>query len=508
MGVRGKVYLVGAGPGDPGLITVRGRACLERADVVIYDSLVNEEILSWAERAEKIFVGKRRDRHVLPQEDINRILIEQAQRVGNVVRLKGGDVFVFGRGGEEALALAEAGIPFEVVPGITAGLAAPAYAGIPVTHRGWSASVTLITGHRDPSLPDSIDFSDAPRDGCLVIYMGLSNLDAIVAELLRSGWPGRTPAAVIENGTLPNQRTVSGALETIADAAQSGGIKTPAVIVVGEVAGLRDRLQWFEQRSLSGVRVGVVAGRSRKLASLLRERGAEVFEFPAIEIAPLEDDAPALDVGAYDWIVLSSVNGVEHLFHRLESEGQDARALSTVKICAIGQATVDAVRARSILPDCTPAKWGGTEVAEAMERTGGPLTGKRVLLPRADLVRSSLREELERRQARVTELLAYTTAIPGDASSLADALIAFAPDCLTFTNSAAAINFAEILGPDRSHAFDGARFASIGPATTSTLEELGFEVSIEPREHRLEALVSTIVDRFSAGGGAEAEEGA
>ncbi|MBW1992326.1 MAG: uroporphyrinogen-III C-methyltransferase, partial [Deltaproteobacteria bacterium] len=342
---KGKVYLVGAGPGDPGLITVKGLQLLHRAEVIIYDQLASPDLLTAARpEAQLIYVGKKAGAHALPQEDINRLLIDKAREGKTVVRLKGGDPFVFGRGGEEAEALAAAGIPFEVVPGVTAAVAVPACAGIPVTHRGLASLVTLVTGHEDPAKPESAIPWDilARTQGTLVFLMGVKNLAENCRRLLEGGRAPHTPAAVIQSGTLPDQRTVTGTLADIAAKAREADLRPPAVLVVGEVVALRERLNWWETRPLWG-RVAVVT-RTREQASalveLLAEAGARCLEVPTLEILPPEDFSPldaALErLPEYDWIIFTSANGVKAFMARLFDRKLDVRALGQAKLAAIG----------------------------------------------------------------------------------------------------------------------------------------------------------------------------
>ena len=350
----GKVYLVGAGPGDPGLLTLRGKDVLERADVVLYDRLVNEAVLRHAGDAERILVGKEPGRHILPQSDIETVLVELAREGKNVVRLKGGDPLVFGRCGEEAAALAREGIPFEIVPGITAGLAAAAYAGIPITYRGVSSSITFLTGHLDSASKSRVVALDKIHlQGTLAIYMGLKNVRAIMEELIRLGRSADTAAAVIERATVASQRTITGTLETIHEQCHAANFQSPVIILVGEVVALRNAFTWFEDRPLFGRRIAVTRARRRaeEMIHLLYELGADVFEFPTVQIDPLEDPEPLGDVAAYDWIVLTSVNGADMLFERLANQGQDARALNGVRLCAVGAKTVEAVEARFLNAD-------------------------------------------------------------------------------------------------------------------------------------------------------------
>ncbi|GMV91680.1 MAG: bifunctional uroporphyrinogen-III C-methyltransferase/uroporphyrinogen-III synthase [Candidatus Hydrogenedentota bacterium] len=495
---QGKVWLVGAGPGDPGLLTLRGKECLEHADVVIYDSLANEALLDYAPTAEHIFAGKATDKHTLLQDEINRVMREQASQGKRVVRLKGGDPFVFGRGGEEALALADAGIAFEVVPGITAGIAGPAYAGIPVTHRGLATCYTLITGHDAEALEtDDEDLSQLLLRGTLVFYMGVRNLPRIAAQLVALGRPPTTPVAIVQWGTDPKQRTAIGTLADIAGRAHDERIQPPAIIVVGEVVSLHDALSWFESRPLFGKRIVVTRARSQAsdLVRHLQELGADVFEFPTIAIEPPENPEPFDPVNTYDWIVLTSVNAVEMLFERMDNLGQDARDLAGVRLCVIGSATSEAVRRRFLRVDLMPEKYVAEYLMSALLAQEPDLAGKRFLLPRADIARSFLPEELRKHGADVTEVVAYRTVVPRTPDSLAERLATYRPDLVTFTSSSTARNFHEMLGAERiARLKQTAKFGAIGPITAKTAGSLGMPVTIEPDTHDIPNFVRAIVD--------------
>ncbi|MDZ4860272.1 MAG: uroporphyrinogen-III C-methyltransferase [Candidatus Hydrogenedentes bacterium] len=494
---QGKVYLVGAGPGDPGLITVRGRECIEHADVIFYDSLANPVLLELAPNAEHVFAGKATDRHTLTQEEINGLIVAHAQQGRRVVRLKGGDPFVFGRGGEEALVLAGLGIPFEIVPGVTAGIAAPAFAGIPVTHRGASTSVTLITGHDAEAIESGeIDLGKIPLQGTLVFYMSVRNLSVIVRQLVQLGRSPQTPAAVIASGTHAKQRTVVGTLTDIAELSEDAGILPPAIAVIGEVVSLHEKLSWFENLPLFGKRVVVTRARNQasELVRQLHELGADVFEFPTIEIEPAKVNEPFDYVGNYDWLVLTSVNGVEMLFERMDELGQDARDLAGVKLCVIGSATADAVRKRFLKVDFMPERYVAEDLMAALLQRESTLAGKRFLLPRADLARSFLPEELRKHGAEATELVAYRTVTPRSSNNRADALLAYRPDIVTFTSSSTARNFYDMIGPERVERIKlTAVFASIGPITANTANDLGMPVTIQPDTHDIPHLVESIV---------------
>lgn len=498
----GKIYLVGAGPGDPGLITVRGREVLEHADIVFYDSLANDALLAYAARAEHVFAGKSTDRHTLTQDEINRLLVEHAKQGKRVVRLKGGDPFVFGRGGEEALYAAAHEVPIEVVPGVTAGLAAPSFAGIPVTHRGLSTSVTLITGHDEQALETGeTDLGKIALQGTLAFYMSVKSLPLIARQLLSLGRSPDTPVAVIIWATYPKQRTIVGTLGTIVEQCRRESVAPPALAVVGDVVQLHGQLSWFESRPLFGKRIVVTRARAQSadLVRQLHELGADVLEFPTIEIEPARMDESFDDIGRYDWIVLTSVNAVEMLFEQLEEQGHDARDLAGVKLCVIGAATAEAVRKRFLRVDLMPERYIAEDLMAALQEREGPLSGKRFLMPRADIARSFLPAELRKHGAEVKELVAYRTVPPRTTEDRANALLAYKPDLVTFTSSSTARNFFDILGPDRVKRIrETAAFASLGPITTKTANDLGMPVRIEPHVHDIPHFVEAIVQGMAA----------
>lgn len=493
--MSGIVYLVGAGPGDPGLLTRRAAELLARADVVVHDALVGPEVLGLASRAERVYVGKRGGTHSLPQEEINRLLVELAGRHEVVVRLKGGDPFVFGRGGEEALTLREAGVPFEVVPGVTAGIAAPAYAGIPVTHRHLASTVTFATGHEDPSKGDTdVDWDTLARGaGTVVFYMGVSRMAHNFRRLIEAGRPADTPAAAIEWGTYPRQRTVVGTLATLPALAREARLGAPALVVVGPVVRLREELAWFDRRPLAGRRVVVTRARAQasELARRLEAMGAEVIEFPAIRVAPPEDPAPlraaAAAAGTFDWIVLTSANGVDAFFGALADAGRDARALARAKVCAVGPATAEALRARGILPDLVPPTFLGEAAARALV-DAGEAAGRRILLPRADIARRELPDALAAAGAEVVDVPAYRTVADGEgADALRARLDAGEVDWITFTAASTVRHFVERVGAPA-----GARLASIGPQTSAAAREHGLAVDVEADPHTIPALVDAV----------------
>ena len=498
----GCIYLVGAGPGDPGLITVRGMDLLLQADVVVYDYLASPRLLNNVRPdAEVIYVGKQAGQHTLKQDEINALLVDKAHTGAMVVRLKGGDPFVFGRGGEEALAAVEAGVPFEVVPGITAGVAAAAYAGIPVTHRKLASNLGLVTGHEAPDKADSdLDFDALAKwRGTLVFYMGVSNLDPICRSLTERGLDADTPAAVIRWGTKSQQQTVIATVGSLPDAAKAADIKPPAVIVIGQVVQLRDQLNWFESRPLFGRRIVVTRARSQasRMTAQLEALGADVLEMPAIRIAPPDDPQPLRDaianVDSFDWIVFTSANGVAAFFDALGEVGLDSRALAGSKICTIGPVTAEALAARSIRPDAQPAKFVSAEIASTLAATGS-LAGKSILCPRADIAPGDLVDALEAEGAVVRNVIAYCTR--PDCSG-AERVVELLRDddvhWITFTSSSTVRNFFDAVDAKTVRAAS-VRLASIGPVTSETLREIGFEPDTEAESHTIDGLMGAILD--------------
>ena len=481
--MSGIVHLVGAGPGDPGLLTVRAVELIAAADVILYDRLIPPEALAHARpEAEIVYVGKQGEGPQFPQDDTHRLLLEHARAGRRVVRLKGGDPFVFGRGGEEALVLREAGIPFEVVPGVTAGIAAPAYAGIPVTHRDMASGVAFVTGHEDPDKPESaIDWPAlAAFPGTLVFYMGVRTLPRIAERLVAGGRPPSQPAAVIEQGTLPGQRTVLATLADIADRAQEERIRAPAITLVGEVAAMREQLAWLEHRPLHGRTVAVTRARAQAsaLAARLRALGATVIEAPAIRIEPLDTPLPSLN--GYDLVCVTSPNGAELLLDRL----RDARELAGRTVAAIGPGTAAALRARGIEPDVVPER----AVAEGLVEALADVPAERVLVARAAEGRDVLPDALRARGAHVDLLPLYRTV--ADPLDDATRTAAAAADYLLFTSASSVRFFAEAAG---NRALDGPRLASIGPATSAALREHGAEPHLEADPHTPDGLVDALL---------------
>lgn len=491
------VTLVGAGPGDPGLITWLGIEALRAADVIVYDYLSADELLRYARSdAERIYAGKRAGHHTLTQDEINALLVERARADQAVVRLKGGDPYVFGRGGEECLALAKADVPFEVVPGVTSAVAAPAYAGIPLTQRGLSSSVAIVTGHEDPTKDESaLDWEALARIDTLVILMGVGKLALNVAHLRRHGRSPETPVALVEWGTRGVQRTVTGTLADIVDRVRQAGLKPPAVTVVGDTVDLRQHLNWFESRPLYNLRVLVTRTRQQAsaFARALRHLGAEPVECPLIAIVPPEDWAPLDDaiqrLGAYDGVLFTSANGVASFFQRLDAAKLDARALAGARLATIGPATAEALAEHGLRADLVPEQY----VAEAMAAALGDVAGERLLLPRADIARPALARLLTEAGATVDEVTAYRTVQPdGLAADLRDALPQV--DVVTFTSSSTVRHFVRALGEDEARAALSARtVACIGPITAGTAREFGVSPALVAEEHTIDGLIDTLV---------------
>jgi uroporphyrinogen III methyltransferase/synthase len=540
----GKVWLVGAGPGDPGLITVAGLERLREADVIVYDRLVSPRLLEHArEDAELIFMGKVAGKGAHDQAKINDLLVEKAREGRRVVRLKGGDPFVFGRGGEEAEALRAAGVPFEVVPGVTSAAAVPAYAGIPVTHRGLASTFAVVTGHEDPGKDESaIDWGRlATATDTLVLLMGVKTLPEIVEKLIEGGRPPETPVAVIQSGTTPDQRTVTGTLADIVRRVREAGLQPPAITVVGEVVRLRGTLAWFEDRPLFAKRVLITRTRRQAsaLARLLAEEGAVPIELPAIEIEPSVDEAAleaALDglrAGAYAWVVFTSANGVEIFFGLMRERDLDARAFTGARVAAIGPATADALAERGISADALPDEYVAEGVVEALRPHLRP--GDRVLVPRAEGARPELIEGLSALGGQVDEVTIYRAAVPKEAPAEALSLLREGGiDIVTFTSSSTVRNLAALLGDDFHVVLSGEDVgerkvipsrrvlgsgeggvgtaergrtprpkplvACIGPITAQTARELGLRVDVEASEHTVPGLVRAIRERMATQG--------
>jgi uroporphyrinogen III methyltransferase/synthase len=496
------VYLVGAGPGDPGLITVKGMECIKKADVLVYDRLASSRLLTYTRPdAELIFVGKSPDRHVLKQHEINQVLVDKAKENKVVTRLKGGDPFVFGRGGEEAEVLLEHGIPFEIVPGITAAISVPAYAGIPVTHRDFTTSFAVITGNEDPTKDESTINWDkiATGIGTLVFLMGMGNLAKIVSKLMENGRSGDTPIALIRWGTRPEQQTLVGTLTDIVQKSKDEGFKNPAIIIVGEVVTLRKKLQWFENKPLFGKRVLVTRSRHQAsdFAKKIEELGGEPFEFPTIDIDEpdyVEMDQAISKVNEYNWIIFTSVNGVQSFFNRLFKLGKDVRSLQNSAICAIGPKTKEVLEEKGLLVDYIPGEYRTEAIIAGLEGKVKP--GDKVLLPRADIARKVLPKTLSEMGAAVDDVVAYVTKKSASNSQLLlEMLLNKEINIITFTSSSTVKNFVELLGvapEELDSLLEGVFVVSIGPITSATAEELGIKVDAEAKEYTIDGLIDVI----------------
>jgi uroporphyrinogen III methyltransferase/synthase len=501
------VYLVGAGPGDPGLITVKGRDCIAAADVIIYDYLAAPSLLKHASgNAELIYVGKKGGDHTLPQDEINALIVAKARENKVVTRLKGGDPFVFGRGGEEAEVLVEAGISFEIVPGVTSAVAAPAYAGIPLSHRKLTSTIAFVTGHEDPAKEEStIDWATLARGiGTLVFFMGVKNLPRIVAELTRHGRSPQTPAAAVRWGTTPEQVTVSGTLGDIVARVQQAGLKAPAIIVVGEVVRLRERLKWFENRPLSGKRIVVTRSRDQAsgLIRALSELGADCLECPTIQVVAPDNFGPLdraiAELPAFDWVVFTSVNGVSWFFNRLFACGKDVRALGHLRTAAIGPATAEKLKAFGLSSDLVPETFRAEAIVAAFRNES--IRGKKILLPRAQEARQILPEELGAMGADVREVAAYKTEqAAADVRQLMARLEERAIDLITFTSSSTVKNLKALIPAERfTDLTRGVPSACIGPITADTARQVGFEVRVEASVYTIPGLVESILRHYAA----------
>ena len=502
MKVKGTVYLVGAGPGDAGLLTLRGAELLARADVVVYDALVNPDLLRLAPAsAEKIYGGKRAKDHAIPQEEMNQLLVRLARDGKCVVRLKGGDPYLFGRGGEEAEELADARVPFEVVPGISSIVAAPNYAGIPLTHRDHCSSFTVITGHEDPTKPETaLDWAQIARSsGTKVILMGVERIRQLAETLVANGLPATTPVGMVRWGTTGRQESIDGTLATIADLVEQKKFTAPAVTVIGDVVKLRSKLNWFESRPLFGRRIVVTRTREQasQLSRQLLERGAEVLEIPTIKIQPPDNRQMIVDVmmslGEYDWIVFTSPNGVTSFFDFFFKSFEDLRCLGPVRLCAVGPATAAKLRELHLKVDLMPAEYVSGRIVGALSEFES-LENRRVLLLRAQVANPELPKELEELGAIVDDVACYQTVpetedLNGAAARLSEA----GADWITFTSSSTVENFhARFDLPKLLKQFPQTKLASIGPETSKALVALGLEPTLEAKAHTIDGLVSAI----------------
>ncbi len=504
MTAPGTVYLVGAGPGDPGLITVRGLEILKASDAVVFDSLAPHRLLEEA-RSDALLIdaGKRRGNHHMSQDEINAELISLAKSGKTVCRLKGGDPFVFGRGGEEALALEDAGITWEVVPGITSPIAAPAYAGIPITQRGMASSLTIVTGSEDPDKPDSLlDWKSlATTGGTLAFVMGWKGMPRITSALIENGLPATTPSALVQWGTTPSQNSVTGELGNIVEVGLAAGIAAPVILVVGEVASLRERLKWFDSRPLFGQRVLVTRARSQasRLATRLEDLGASTVQVPTIEIRPVDDPTELDDavqaLSGYDWLTFTSSNAVEQLWKRVEAAGLDGRAFHGVQIAAVGPSTARALAAHGLTADLVPDNFDADALIKRFKAL--PEMPKRMLFPRSEIGRESIVETLGQLGVDVQPVTAYRTVIADSSTEEARAALEQGVDISTFTSSSSVDNLVKLLDGDVS-LINATRVACIGPITEETARSHGIEIEITATEQNINGLVAAIVESMPA----------
>jgi uroporphyrinogen III methyltransferase / synthase len=508
IGTKGIVYLVGAGPGDIGLLTVKGMRCLQKAEVVIYDFHLNAQILNYIDHnAEFIYAGKRGGHHTMTQDEINAAILEKAQEGKRVCRLKGGDPFVFGRGGEEAQVLAKAGIPFEVVPGVSSSVAAPAYAGIPLTHRLYSSSFAVIPGYEDTTKEESsIDWAKLSTGvGTLVFLMAVKNIDVLTRKLIENGRSPDTPVAVVRWGTRPDQKTLISTLKDIADLVKEKDIRPPAVTIIGDVVKLRSELNWYETKPMFGHRILVTREHSGGFDEL-EELGAEVIQFPTIEIVPPSNweglDRAIDSIESYNWLIFTSANGVRFFFRRLFERDKDIRELQGIRVCAIGSKTAASIRKLGIKVDLTPESFNaeglikaitGLQSAERKGQNTNSLKGLRFLLPRAEIAREIFPERVRELGGEIDVPVAYRAVKPEMQGKrlkrfLKEGRITIA----TFTSAATFHNFQEIFREEADELLEGVTIAAIGPVTARAIEKAGRKVDIMPEEATIEALANEI----------------
>jgi uroporphyrinogen III methyltransferase / synthase len=498
----GRVYIIGAGPGDPGLLTLKGLKCLQEAEVLIYDHLVAEEILGHAGKTIRlIYAGKQGGAHTLSQDEINKRLVKEARAGKVVARLKGGDPFVFGRGGEEAEILAKAGIPFEIIPGVTSAIAVPSYAGIPLTHRGFTSTVAFVTGHEDPAKGKSdIDWGALARIGTLVFLMGVKNLPKIVAGLIGQGKDPETPAALIRWGTTADQQTLTGTLSNIVKLSKKKGFSPPSIFVVGKVVGLRDPLDWFERKPLFGRGIVVTRPETQagEMIDLLWQQGARVIAFPTIKVVPPENwqalDRALENLETYRWIIFTSANGVKFFFARLRETGRDIRDLKGIRICTIGPATAATIEAMGIRVDLIPEAYISEGVVKAFANQD--IKGRKILLPRAETARDVIPEELAKMGAGVDVVTVYrTVASKRKKEELIPLIGAGKVDVITFTSPSTVHNFMSIMGK-KFRLPPQIRIACIGPVTAAAVKKAGMNVDIMREEFTIPGLIEAMIEYF------------
>ena len=499
---KGKVYLIGAGPGDVGLLTVKGLKCLQKAEAVVYDFHLNAQILNYINHdAEFIYAGKRGGHHAMTQDEINQALVNKANEGKIVCRLKGGDPFVFGRGGEEAEVLVNEGIEFEVIPGVSSSIAAPAYAGIPLTHRKYSSSFAVITGNEDITKPESsIDWSKfANGFDTLVFLMGVKNIGAITSKLIEHGKSPDTPVAVVRWGTRPDQKTVVSTLKDIAGLVKEENIKPPAVMVVGNVVKLRDTLKWYENKPLFGQRI-LITREYTKDYEPLEDLGAEIFEFPTIETVPPESykelDESIDKIETYNWIIFTSANGFKYFMQRLLDKERDIRDLKGVRICAIGTKTAETIKNYGVKVDLIPKEFTAEGLIEAFSQqsTVNSLKEMKFLLPRAEVAREVFPQKVRELGGEIDTPAAYRAIKPEKHGKrlkrfLKEGRISVA----TFTSAATFNNFVDIMGEDAIEILKDVTIAVIGPVTAKAIEKAGLKVSITPKEATIKAMVDEII---------------
>jgi len=499
----GKVFLVGAGPGDPKLITVKGLEAIQQADVIVYDRLAHPSLLKHVkDNVEKIYVGKLPNHHTLKQEEINQVLVEKALEGKVVTRLKGGDPSIFGRVGEEAMELAEHHVPFEIVPGITSAIAVPAYAGIPVTHRDYTSSLAIVTGHEDPTKNESnINWEKlSTATGTLIFLMGVANLSLIKNKLIENGRDENTPIALIRYGTRVEQQTVVGTLANIVGKVEAAALTSPAIIIIGEVVKLRESLQWFEKKPLFGQKVLVTRARSQasELSAKIQELGGEAIEFPVIKIVPPTNTEPLKEaykqLDSFDWIIFTSVNGVSTFFEQLKENKIDIRKMGKARIAAIGSKTAEALQEKGLIVDIIPEEFRAEGLLNSLE--GEIKAGQKVLLPRADIARKILPQVLREKGLEVVEVDAYETVLDAEnKAEIVELLREKDVQIITFTSSSTVKNFMEAIKDEEvEQLLEGVTLASIGPITTKTAQDLGLKVDVTASEYTIDGLVEAIIN--------------
>ncbi len=506
---EGTVYLVGAGPGDPGLLTLKGKDCLQRADVVVYDYLANPRLLQLAPvKSKKIYVGKKGSSHSVEQDHINQLLVKEAQKGKTVVRLKGGDPYIFGRGGEEALALRRSQVAFEVVPGVTSAIAVPAYAGIPLTHRDYTSVVAFVTGHeKDTEAPMSPDWTALAKIGTIVFLMSFGNLPRISENLIKCGKLATTPVEVIEWGTLPRQRRVSGTLSNIVARVKEKSIRPPTIVVVGDVASLGGELGWFDRKPLFGKKIMVTRSRHQisEIADRLEMAGAEVIEVPTIEFRPPTSwvglDRSLKRLKHYSWVLFTSANGVTAFFDRLTKSGSDARALGRSKIGAIGAATAGVIASYGLRADIIAKEFRSEGLITALKTAHPKLKGERVLIVRAKETREMVGGILKKAGAKVDEVEAYRMVLPRKNAPLLKEILERGPDMVVFASSNTARNYLELAKKTGVEILaKKIPAACIGPITRKSAENFGLNVVVQPEQSTMPELVEAIKRYFMGEG--------